>query len=138
MKPPDVTRKRRKQQPKPSTSERDCTPSTAVEERLHALDGGKDGGKRLATGEEQPRQAPPRDERKEEAAPEAEQQRERRHALDAGNGEPGGSKVDETMSGGPWWLLQAIPWYDAARRRLLVEKVAKGASNGELGGSASR
>ena len=94
MKPPDVTRKRRKQQPKPSTSERDCTPSTAVEERLHALDGGRDGGKRLATGEEQPRQAPPRDERKEEAAPEAEQQRERRHALDAGNGEPGGSKVD--------------------------------------------
>ena len=54
MKPPDVTRKRRKQQPKPSTSERDCTPSTAVEERLHALDGGRDGGKRLATGEEQP------------------------------------------------------------------------------------
>ena len=27
--------------------------------------------------------------------------------------------------------MQAIPWYDAAWRRLLVEKVAKGASNGE-------
>ena len=57
-----------------------------MRERLHALDGGKGGGKGLATGEEQPHKAAPRDERKEKAAAEAEQQRERPHARHGGGG----------------------------------------------------
>ena len=58
----------------------------SLRERLHALDGGRDGGKGLATGEEQPHKAAPRDERKEKAAAEAEQQRERPHARHGGGG----------------------------------------------------